>query len=118
MKMKNNIFLASIFAVFVTGCSVIFPIPHDPEMMGTLVDVKIAIENTTCTDKNWSNLESKVERLKVYTEIRKDPQSNAVGELKEGIQKAKSSQNNTFCESVLRINKTRVNTIVEAWRGR
>ena len=118
MMTKKIKFVAIFSATMLSACSAIFPIPHDPELMGTLVDVKQALQTTTCTDRNWTHLENKVERLRIYTEIRKDPQAKAVGELKAGLEKAKSSQNNVFCDSVLRINKTRVDTIVEAWRGR
>jgi hypothetical protein len=107
-----------LFSVFLTGCSFILPRPHDPAMFDNLVRVKVVIDKTTCQDKEWGTLFADVERLKVYTSLRKDPQSKAVEDLESALKKAHESKNERFCESVLKINRVRVDTIADAWRGR
>ena len=99
-----------IITVFLlNGCSllsVIMPIDHDPVMFDNLVSTKIAVEKLSCDDKNWTDAESKIQHLKVYSELRKDPQATSIAQLQEAIGKAKSSDNKLFCESILKINKT------------
>lgn len=113
---KNLIIIGSIVAV--TGCSFILPRSHDPVMFGDLVDVKISVSKLNCTDKNWTDTFSKVERLKVYAELRSDPQADAVTQLEESLEKANKSNNKVFCENLLKVNKTRIDVIAEAWSGR
>jgi len=108
-------------AVMLCGCSVlstIMPIDHDPVMFNNLVSVKIAVDKLSCDDKNWSDAESKLQQLKMYSSYRKDPQAKSVSELDEAIGKAKKSDNKLFCESILKINKTRIDVVVDAWKGR
>lgn len=104
--------------LFLSGCSVILPIKHDPAMFDNLVQVKVAVDKLNCENKDWLDAQNKITHLKVYTEMRKDPQAYSVGQLGEAIEKAKQSNNKTFCESILRINKTRIDVIADAWRGR
>jgi hypothetical protein len=114
--MKLTIVVASIF---LTGCSIILPKPHDPVMFDQMVGIKITLNNTKCAgDKNWDSLFDKVERLKVYTQLRQDPQAKSVDDLQVALKKAHSSANPIFCESVLKVNRVRVDTIADAWRGR
>jgi hypothetical protein len=107
-----------IAVMFLTGCSVILPIKHDSALFDNLVKVKVAVNKLNCDNKDWTDAQGKIEHLKVYSEMRNDPQADAVGKLGEAIEKAKQSNNKTFCESVLRINKTRIDVIGDAWRGR
>jgi len=107
-----------LFSVFLAGCSFILPIPHDGALFDNLVQVKIAIDETNCQDKNWNGLFGKVEQLKVYASLRKDPQAKAIQELETALKKANESSNEKFCESVLKINRVRVDTVADAWRGR
>lgn len=109
----------SLLAVlFLTGCSVILPIKHDPALFDNLVQVKVAVNKLNCDNKEWSDAQNKIEHLKVYATLRDDPQADAIGKLGEAIEKAKNSNNKTFCESILRINKTRIDVVADAWRGR
>lgn len=105
-------------AVVLSGCAIIFPIPHDGAAFNNLVEVKIAVDKLNCTDKNWSDAFSKIQKLKVYTTLRDDPQAPAVDSLEVSLKKAYESKNEKFCESVVKINKTRVDVITDAWRGR
>jgi hypothetical protein len=110
--------LILILAVALSGCAVIFPIPHDGAAFNNLVEVKIAVDKLNCTNKDWSDAFSKIERLKVYTTLRNDPQAPAVDSLQIALKKAQESKNEKFCESIVKINKARVDVIADAWRGR
>ena len=101
-----------------SGCSILFPIPHDPVMFDSIVSTKIAVENLKCDNKDWTETQQKIHQLKVYTQLRKDPQAESVAQLEEAIGKAKDTKNPIFCESILKINKTRVDVIIDAWKGR
>jgi len=104
--------------LFLSACSLILPQPHDPVMFGQLVEVKVAVGKLNCDDKNWKDIQSKVELLKVYTNLRNDPQADSVVKLEEALNKAHESKNKTFCQSILTVNKTRIDVIADAWRGR
>jgi uncharacterized protein YceK len=113
--------LLLIAVIFLSGCSTItslWPKDHDPVMFNNLVSIKIEVEKLNCDDKNWTDVETKIQHLKVYTELRKDPQAISIAQLQEAISKAKASDKKLFCESILKINKTRIDVIVDAWRGR
>jgi hypothetical protein len=110
--------IAALSVVVITGCSIILPIPHDPAMFNSLVEVKIAVDKISCQNKDWSDAQNKIKHLKVYTQIRKDPQANSISQLEDAINKAKESKNDLFCENILKINRTRINVIAEAWEGR
>ena len=119
--MKKLILLSLVLCL--NGCSImaisaVWPKPHDPVMFDNLVSTKIAVEKLNCDDKNWTDAETKLQHLKVYTELRKDPQATSIAQLQEAISKAKASDKKLFCESILKINKTRIDVIVDAWRGR
>lgn len=116
--MKKLIFIA---VLCLSGCSTItslWPKPHDPVMFDNLVSTKIAVEKLSCDDKNWTDAEIKIQHLKVYAELRKDPQATSIAQLQEAITKAKASDKKLFCDSILKINKTRIDVISDAWRGR
>lgn len=105
-------------SLVLTGCSFVLPRPHDPSMFNNLVDVKIAVDKLDCKNKDWNDTFNKIERLKVYTSLRKDPQAKAVEDLESALKKAQASSNEKFCESVVKINRARVDVITDAWRGR
>jgi len=119
--MKKTILL---FAIFLSGCSTLseltqlWPKPHDAVMFDQVVSVKIALDKVNCDDKNWTDVENKVHHLKVYSELRNDPQSKSIGQMQEAITRAKASDKKLFCESILKFNKTRVDVIIDAWKGR
>ena len=119
--MKKLLFIA---VLCLSGCSTLsnitslWPKPHDPVMFDNLVSTKIAVEKLNCDDKNWTDAETKLQHLKVYSELRKDPQATSIAQLQEAVTKAKESDKKLFCESILKINKTRIDVIVDAWKGR
>lgn len=104
--------------LLLAGCSFIFPKPHDSTMFDQLVSIDIAVNKISCANKDWGDLLDKTEHLKVYAELRADPQAPALAQLHEALQKAKASQNEKFCESVVNINKVRIQAVEKAWKGR
>ena len=115
--MKKLIIILAL--VTLTGCSIIIPRPHDPEMFGRLVDTKISVDKLECGNQlMFQNADEYIERLKVYAVLRSDPQADAIGKLQDSIKKAGESKNKVFCESVLKANKVRIDVIVDAWKGR
>lgn len=107
-----------IAVVLLSGCSIILPRPHDPVMFGYLVDTQIALDRANCEVKDWNTLDIQVQRMKVYTNLRKDPQAQTVVDLQEALAKAKDSKSRLFCESILKVQKQRLDVITEAWKGR
>ena len=111
--------LILLLAIALSGCAVIFPKPHDPVMFDNLIYIQTDLNKATCAEpKNWDNLLDRVNHLKVYTHFRSEPQSQAIASLQESLLKAHSSKSVTFCESLLKLNKTRVEVTLDAWKGR
>ena len=111
--------LILVLAVALSGCALIFPKPHDPVMFGKAIDVKVGLSKISCEDKsNWQPVLDKIETLKVYSFERGDPQSDAFGKMEEALKKAKESKSTLFCESIVKLNKTRVDVTIDAWKGR
>ena len=118
--MKKIIVVLSI--VYLTGCSTIaslWPKPHDPVAFDNLVYIQVDLNKATCAEpKNWDNLLDRVHHLKIYTKLRNDPQAPAVASLEEALLKAYNSKNEKFCDSILKLNKTRIEVVQDAWKGR
>jgi len=112
--MKKIIFA---LVLLVSGCS-LMPISFDGSLFDNLVSTKIAVEKLNCDDKNWTDAEDKIHHLGAYASLRGDPQAKSIDELEVAIKKAKDSNNKMFCESILKINKTRLDVVADAWRGR
>jgi len=113
--------LLLVLLVSLTGCSLILPRPHDPALFDNLVSVKIAVDKLTCETKDlnaWQSAADKIHHLTVYADLRKDPQAQSLIQLQEAIGKARDSKSNVFCENILKINRTRIDVTVDAWRGR
>lgn len=111
--------LVVALAFVLSGCAFIMPKPHDPVMLDHLAYIKMNVNQLQCgEEKHWSEIGSKIQRLEIYTEWRADPQAPAVKSLKDSLKKAGDSKNKLFCESLLKINKTRIDVIADAWKGR
>jgi len=110
--------LIVVLAVVLSGCAFVMPKPHDAVMFNQVVGVQIAIEKVNCSNKEWTDLLNKVQHLKVYTQLRADPQATAVVQLEDALLKAHNSKNEKFCDSILKLNKTRIAVIQDAWKGR
>jgi hypothetical protein len=115
--MKRLILALSL--VVLSGCAVIFPKPHDPYMLSDLAEVKLLVGSIKCgSESMWGPADMRIEKLQIYTTWKDDPQAPAVKSLRESLIKARESKNVTFCESLLKINKTRIDVIADAWKGR
>lgn len=114
----KTLFLIPLF--FLSACSLILPRPHDPVMFGYLVEVKISMDSITCDAERtgWTDTHAKIHKLVVYADLRKDPQAQSLIQLQEAVGKARDSKNKIFCESILKINRTRLDVVADAWRGR
>lgn len=110
--------LLALAVVFLTGCSIILPKPHDPVMFDRVVAVQIKVSQINCSNKDWGNLFDQVHHLKVYTALRSDPQAPAVAQMEDALLKAYNSKNEKFCESILKLQQTRIAVIEDAWKGR
>lgn len=111
--------IAAVTLLFLSGCAFIMPRPHDPVMFGDMVEVKLALNKLNCVDKSgWEPTFSKVEKLKTYATLRKDPQAEALSDLENALKKAHETKNEKFCEGVVKLQKTRVEVLANAWRGR
>lgn len=116
--MKKLLVVLSL--VMLSACSTIIPPKaHDPVMFGYIIDVKVGLSKISCDDKNtWQPVFDKIETLKTYSASRGDPQADSIAKLEEALNKAKISQNKAFCESAVRISKTRTDVVIDAWKGR
>ena len=110
--------LTFLFMVALSGCAFI-PRSHDPVMFGQAIDIKVGLSKITCEDKsNWQPVLDKIETVKVYSVERGDPQSDAFKKMEEALKKAKDSKSSTFCESIVKLNRTRVDVTIDAWKDR
>lgn len=107
-----------MIVVMLSGCAIIFPKPHDPVMFDQIVAIQIKVNQVNCSNKDWGDLMDRVHHLKVYTSLRGDPQAPAIAQLQEALLKAQNSKNEKFCDSILKLNKTRIEVVEDAWKGR
>lgn len=107
-----------MIVVMLSGCAIIFPKPHDPVMFDQIVAIQIKVNQVNCSNKDWGDLMDRVHHLKVYTTLRNDPQAPAIAQLQEALLKAQNSKNEKFCDSILKLNKTRIEVVEDAWKGR
>ena len=110
--------LLAFAVVLLSGCAVIFPKPHDPVMFDQIVAIQIKVNKVNCSNKDWGDLLDRVHHLKVYTQLRDDPQAKGIAQLEEALLKAYNSKNEKFCDSILKLNKTRIEVVEDAWKGR
>lgn len=114
---------AILLALLLSGCStmtLIWPVPHDPVEAGKLISVKQKMEEVSCVDKDpfvWQPLLSDLRWLNLYTEFREDPQAKAVDQLYVAIKKAHDGSL-AYCEATLKLNRTRIQVIEKAMKGR
>ena len=80
----------------------------------------IGVDNLSCENKDasWDSTIKHINHLKVYAELRKDPQAEAIGQAEESLKKAKDSKSAVFCDNIVKLNRTRINVVADAWRGR
>lgn len=107
--------------VLLTGCmTFILPRPHDPAMFTNVIDLKISSTALSCENKErgWKETLDLINRMKVYSTYRNDPQADNIKGLHEAMGKAYSSSNPVFCKSLLNVQQKRVDVIIDAWKDR
>lgn len=110
--------MLALVVVMLSGCAIIFPKPHDPVMFDQIVAIQIKVNKVNCANRDWGDLLDRVHHLKVYTQLRNDPQAKGVAQLEEALLKAYNSKNEKFCDSILKLNKARIEVVEDAWKGR
>lgn len=109
---------AILLALLLTGCSVIWPVPHDPAGAQALIQTKQALNMVECDkEDNWKELLHRSRFLMMYTKFREDPQAKNAEQLDEALNKA-ANGSKPYCEATLKLNRTRIEVIEKAWRGR
>ena len=109
---------AILLALLLTGCSVIWPIAHDPAEAQALIQVKQTLNTVECGEQdNWKELLKQTKFLAMYTKFREDPQAKNAEQLDEALNKA-ANGSKPYCEATLKLNRTRIEVIEKAWRGR
>lgn len=109
---------AILLALLLTGCSVIWPIKHDPAEAQALIQVKQTLNMVECDQPdNWKELLKQTKFLAMYTKFREDPQAKNAEQLDEALNKA-ANGSKPYCEATLKLNRTRIEVIEKAWRGR
>ena len=108
----------TLLVLLLTGCSVIWPIKHDPAEAQALIQVKQTLNMVECDrEDNWKDLLKQTKFLAMYTKFREDPQAKNAEQLDEALNKA-ANGSKPYCEATLKLNRTRIEVIEKAWRGR
>ena len=109
---------AILLALLLTGCSVVWPVKHDPAGAQALIQVKQTLNMVECDQSdNWKELLHQTRFLMMYTKFREDPQAKNAEQLDEALNKA-ANGSKPYCEATLKLNRTRIEVIEKAWRGR
>lgn len=107
-----------LLALLLTGCSFIWPIAHDPAEAQALIQLKQTLSSVECDQPdNWKELLHQSKFLAMYTKFREDPQAKNAEQLDEALNKAHQGSK-PYCEATLKLNRTRIEVIEKAWRGR
>ena len=111
---------ALLLVLLLSGCStfkMIWPVKHDPAGAQALIQVKQTLNETNCHNLEWDDLLKQTNYLVLYTQFREDPQAKNVEQFEQAIRKARIGST-TYCEATLKLNKTRLEIVEKAWRGR
>lgn len=121
LRQLNMRLLLLLPTVLLAGCmTFILPRPHDPVIFSDLVEFKILSTTISCEDKEkgWKESLARVNKIKIYSTYRNDPQMVNVKGLHEAMNKAYSSTNPVFCKSLLNVQQKRIDVIIDAWKDR
>ena len=109
---------AILLALILSGCSIIWSVPHDPAGAQALIQTKQTLNMVECDrEDNWKDLLKQSRFLMMYTKFREDPQAKNAEQLDEALNKA-ANGSKPYCEATLKLNRTRIEVIEKAWRGR
>jgi hypothetical protein len=112
--------LVLVAALLTAGCSFIMPVPYDPAGGAALTDISVQLDKVSCIDKDkneWQKLVDDVRWLDVHAAWKEDPQIKTINELYIAIQKAKDGST-AYCDATIKLQKTRVQVLQKAWKGR
>ena len=119
-------FFALTLLVFLSGCSTIsegmklLPKSYDPVMGKMYVELKMEVNELSCKDQHhiiWDKVAYDANILAEYTSFRNDPQAENIEAVGKNIKTA-LGKNQLICESFLKVAKTRLEIVNEAWSGR
>lgn len=120
----KKIIAALFLSTTLSGCaaiayvSSIWPKDHDPVMTGSYVNLSIALDKASCTNKDSLNaVHKEADWLNRYAEFRNDPQKVSTKAILENIDKAMAAEGAT-CQRWVNLSKTRLKIIQQAWSGR
>ena len=109
-----------LVAAMLSGCSFIMPVPYDYAAGAALTDISVQLDKVSCIDKDkteWQKLVDNVRWLDVHTGWKEDPQTKTVNELYIAVQKARDGST-AYCDATVKLQKTRVQELQKAWKGR
>ena len=107
-------------AILLSGCSFIMPVPYDPAGGAALTDIAVQLDKVSCIDKEkneWQKLVDDARWLDVHAGWKEDPQTKTIDELYVAVQKARDGST-AYCEATIKLQKTRVQVLQKAWKGR
>ena len=107
-------------AILLSGCSFIMPVPYDPAGGAALTDIAVQLDKVSCIDKEkneWQKLVDDARWLDVHAGWKEDPQTKTVDELYKAVQKARDGST-AYCDTTIKLQKTRVQVLQKAWKGR
>lgn len=112
-----------VTAVLLTGCSTVkkyWPRAHDPVLVSSWVDVKMAVDRVDCSQKDtgWSLAKDPAQRLYLLADFRADPQRDNLKGLRDHIDRMTQGGSKTFCELGKRTADARLSAAKTAWEGR
>jgi hypothetical protein len=121
--MLQRLLIVAVIGFTLTGCSTIqkyWPRAHDSQLVRMWVDTKMSLDSVDCSaeQRGWNTVHSNAEKLALYTEFRKDPQSENMRGLAKHAEKMNQGGSKTFCELGKKTADGRLSAARTAWEGR
>jgi hypothetical protein len=108
-----------LLALVVSGCSAISLLPksHDPVEAMYLVETRVAVDALSCgADAGWDLAMVNANLLSAYAAYRKEAQFDNAKSIGDNLLKAKNSS--VTCNAFLKVAKSRIDILYEAWGSR
>jgi hypothetical protein len=118
--------VAILALTLLSGCSTfsdamkLFPKPYDPVMGKMYIELKMEVNELSCKEQYhiiWDKVEYDANILAEYANFRNDPQAENIEAVGKNIKTA-LGKNQLICESFLKVAKTRLEIVNEAWSVR
>jgi 2-keto-3-deoxy-L-rhamnonate aldolase RhmA len=121
--MFYKLIATTLVALTITGCSTIqqyWPRAHDPQLVRMWVDTKVSLDQVDCSAevRGWKSVYENADRLALYTEFRKDPQSQNMRGLAKHAEKMNQGGSKVFCELGKKTADGRLSAARTSWEGR